>query len=446
LSSGRPFPHSLEYERALLGGLIRNPGQLREIAEQVGADDFYNPGHEALFTLLLQMDAQGEPIEMVTVPERIQRDGKPDRYGGLAYVVQLPDHVPATANLSHYAQVIRQKSVLRRLISHSQELVTQAFEQPDDVGLLLERASQNIFTLGHDNGKRSWQRISLIIDEELLRIQELGNQDASITGVTTGFSDLDKKLSGLQRGDLVILAARPSMGKTALALNMAQNAALMGDVAVGIFSLEMSRQQLTVRMLCTHGMVDAGKMRTGKLDADDWERLIEASDYLRRASIHIDDTPGITLRELRARARRLKQQDPKLGLIVIDYLQLMQADDPSVSRTQQVSDISRGLKALAKDLEVPVMALSQLSRNVESRADKRPMMSDLRESGAIEQDADVILFIYRDEYYNKESADKGLAEVIVAKQRSGPTGEIKLVFQGQYTRFDDLASRDSDDL
>jgi replicative DNA helicase len=392
------------------------------------------------------MDAQGEPIEMVTVPERIQRDGKPDRYGGLAYVVQLPDHVPATANLSHYASVIRQKSVLRRLISHSQELVTQAFEQPDDVGLLLERASQQIFTLGHDNGKRSWQRISLIIDEELLRIQELGNQDASITGVTTGFSDLDKKLSGLQKGDLVILAARPSMGKTALALNMAQNAALMGDVAVGIFSLEMSRQQLTVRMLCTHGMVDAGKMRTGKLDADDWERLIEASDYLRRASVHIDDTPGITLRELRARARRLKQQDPKLGLIVIDYLQFMQADDPSVSRTQQVSDISRGLKALAKDLEVPVMALSQLSRNVESRADKRPMMSDLRESGAIEQDADVILFIYRDEYYNKESADKGLAEVIVAKQRSGPTGEVKLVFQGQYTRFDDLASRDSDDL
>jgi replicative DNA helicase len=308
------------------------------------------------------------------------------------------------------------------------------------VGQLVEETSQRLFQLNASNTSRSWSRISEVIDDELVRVQALANSGAaSVTGVQTGFTRLDEMLAGMQRGDMIVLAARPSMGKTALALNLAQNAALLSEVAVGIFSLEMGREQLVARMLCTQGEVDATRLRTGNLRPDDWSKLDSASEVLRRCSIHIDDTPGITLSELRGRARKLAQQEPKLGLIVIDYLQLMQSEDPRTNRTQQVSDISRGLKALAKDLKVPVVALSQLNRGVEERADKRPLPSDLRESGAIEQDADVILFIYRDDYYNKDSPDKGLAEVIIAKQRNGPTGTVKLAYMGQFARFDDWA-------
>ncbi len=438
----RPSPQAVEAERALLGGLLQSPDKLPEVSERVKADEFYRPDHQALFTLLLQMQGRGEEIDTVTVPDRIMREGRHEKYGGVAYVLQLPDQVPSTANLPHYATVIREKALLRRLIDVTGGLSERAYAQPDDVGDLLRDAMQSIAQVGQNHDRRSWQPISLVLDEELVRIQELGKKAGSTTGYTTGFNDLDKKLAGLQKSDLLILAARPGMGKTALALNIAQNVALMEERTIGLFSLEMSRGQLTTRMLCCHALVSAGKVRTGTLETDDWEKLLESSDVLRAASVHIDDTPGLSIGELQARAKRLATERDDLALIVIDYLQLMKGDDPKASREQQISAISRGLKGLAKDLDVPVIALSQLNRGVESRADKRPLVSDLRESGAIEQDADVIMFIYRDEYYDQDSADKGLAEVIIAKQRNGPTGTVKLAFQGQFTRFDNWLEDD----
>lgn len=444
----RPSPHSIEFERALLGGLILNPGRLREVAELVKADDFYRPAHGSLFALLLEMEAKGEPIDTITVPERIQRDGRAEQYGGLSYIIGLPAEVPATANVPHYAEVIHEKSRLKRFIDGSREFVDRAYSEAETVDKILEDAAHHVVKLGQaSSGAASWQRISLILDEEISRIENLANSDGGATGIPTGFIDLDKMLNGFQRGDLVILAARPSMGKTALVLNMAQNAALIGDVGVGIFSLEMSRHQLVGRMLCTHASVDADKMRKGLLNVNDWDAIQHSERILRRTSIHIDDTPGLSMSEMRSRARRLKAREPNLGLIVVDYLQLMAGDDPSASRQQQVSDLSRGLKALAKDLNVPVVALSQLSRAVEQRAEKIPLLSDLRESGAIEQDADVILFIYRDEYYNKEkSTKKGLATIVIAKQRNGPVGELDLVYQSRFTRFDNLAETNGLDV
>jgi replicative DNA helicase len=436
----REQPKSLEYEKALLGGLLLDPVQLPLARQLVRPEDFYLPEHTNLYTLLIEMEGARQPIDLVTVPERLAREKDLGRFGGLGYVLGLADAVSSTANLLHYAEGVKNAAMLRTFIRHTEEMTGQAYDRTHEVGRLVEETSQRLFQLAATSTARSWQRISEVIDDELVRVQALANNGAgSVTGIQTGFSRLDEMTAGMQRGDMIVLAARPSMGKTALALNLAQNAALLSEVAVGIFSLEMGREQLVARMLCTQGEVDATRLRTGNLRPEDWSKLDAASEVLRRCSIHIDDTPGITLSELRGRARRLSQQEPKLGLIVIDYLQLMQADDPRIPRTQQVSDISRGLKALAKDLRVPVVALSQLNRGVEERADKRPLPSDLRESGAIEQDADVILFIYRDDYYNKDSADKGLAEVIIAKQRNGPTGTVKLAYMGQFARFDDWA-------
>jgi len=435
----RAYPQAVEAERALLGGLIQRPDLLQEIYGVVRPEHFYRDDHRELYRLLLEMNDQGDAIDMVTVPERVAREPKEDRYGGVAYVVELPDHVPSTANLGHYAETVRQKALLRALITTAHDLSDAAYAQPDDVTTLLDQAAQQIVGLGQERSRGDWVPISMVVDNEILRIEALEARGDGITGVPTGFVDLDRKLAGLQPGDLVILAGRPSMGKTALALNIAQYASLMGEVAVGIYSLEMSRQQLVDRMLCAHAMVNASKVRTGRLDVADWERFLEASEILRKARIHINDAPGLTIAEIRAHARRLATQDPHLGMLVVDYIQLMAAEDPRQSRVNQVSDMSRGLKALAKDLHVPVLALSQLSRGVEQRQDKRPIMSDLRESGAIEQDADVILFIYRDEYYNTDTAEPNVAEVIIAKQRNGPTGTIKLVFQGEYTRFDSYA-------
>ena len=436
----RPYPQSVEAERALLGGVLQDPDSIIDLMELVKAEDFYRPDHADLFKLLVEMHGRGEAIDLVTLPERMQREGREERYGGVAYVVELPDHAPSTANLKHYADVIREHSVLRRLITASQAVAHQAFEGPADVAELLESAVKTIVSLGQDHSKRAWECISLILDHEIERIEQLSRSQSDVTGVRTGFGDFDVLLAGLQRGDLLILAARPSMGKTALAINIAQNAALLGKVGVGIFSLEMARGQLVNRMVSTEGLIDAGRLRLGRLQDEEWERLLEASEALRRAPIYIDDTPALSVNDVRARARKLQAECPDLGLIVVDYLQLMRGEGSTQSRVQEVAEISRGLKALAKDLEVPVLALSQLSRAVEQRQDKRPMLSDLRESGSIEQDADVIMFIYRDEYYNPDTADKNLAEVIIAKQRNGSTGTVKLVFQGKYTRFDNFAS------
>ncbi len=433
-------PQAIEAERALLGGMILAPDRIPELAGLgLRSEHFHRPQHGRLFALLLEMHARGEPIDTVTVPERIAREGKQDRYGGVSYVLGLPEQIPSTTNLPHYARVVIDKALLRQLIDTSRQIAEQAHEEPDDVHNLLDRAAREILSLGTGLGGGSWEQISVTIDQAVQDLTALSQSDGPVAGYTTGFDDLDHKLAGLHRSDLIILAARPAMGKTALALNIAQNVALLERRAVGIFSLEMSRAQLVTRMMCCLGLVDGNKVRTGQLDTDEWERLLDASDQLREARIFIDDTPGLSITDVRSRAKRLKAENDDLGLVVVDYLQLMSGDDRRAPREQQIAAISRGLKALAKDLDVPVIALSQLNRGVEQRAEKRPMVSDLRESGAIEQDADIILFIYRDEYYNPDSADKGLAEVIIAKQRSGPTGTCKLVFQGQYTRFDNYA-------
>ncbi len=438
----RPFPQSVDAERALLGGLLQQPDELLAVGEVVKTDDFHRPEHGALYALLGDMQGRGEVIDLVTVSERVGRLGQAQQYGGVAYVTELPQFAPSTTNLVHYARIVKEKSVLRDLIRASHTLAEEAYQQPEDVDDLLQRAAKEFATIGQGRGRQTWHQISLVVDEELIRIEKLSQEGGTTTGATTGFVDLDKKLAGLHPTDLLILAARPAMGKTALALNIAQNVALLEGLPVAIFSLEMSRGQLVTRMLCCYGLVEAGRVRTGSLDTEDWERFLDASEALRKTHVHIDDTPGLSIGDLQARARALHAEHGNLGLVVIDYLQLMKGDDPRASREQQISAISRGLKGLAKDLECPVIALSQLNRGVESRQDKRPLVSDLRESGAIEQDADVILFIYRDEYYNPESADRGLAEVIIAKQRNGPTGTVKLAFQGQFTRFDNFIDDD----
>ncbi|MEZ4321099.1 MAG: replicative DNA helicase [Myxococcota bacterium] len=438
------YPQAVEAERALLGGMILSPDCIPEVTGMgLRGDHFHKPEHGNLFRVLSEMFGRGEPVDLVTVPERIARDGEQDKFGGISYVVGLPDHIPSTTNVTHYARVILDKALLRNLIDTTQEVTEQAFSQPDDVHNLLDRAAREILALGSGLAVGSWQQISETLDQAILDLEKLSEQKGPVAGNRTGFDDLDRMLAGLHPTDLLVLAARPAMGKTALALNIAQNLALLEQKAVGIFSMEMSRAQLVTRMACCQGLVDAGRVRTGDLDSEDWEKFLDASDVLRGARIFIDDTPGLSLTDVRSRAKRLKAEHDDLGLIVIDYIQLMQGDDARAPREQQISAISRGLKGLAKDCQAPVIALSQLNRGVETRKEKRPLVSDLRESGAIEQDADVILFIYRDEYYNEDSPDKGLAEVIIAKQRSGPTGTVKLVFQGQYTRFDNFADAEA---
>ncbi len=446
-NNDRASPHSIEFERALLGGVIVNPERLREAAEYVAADDFFRTSHQLLFSLLLDMHGKNEPIDGVTLPERVSRDGRIESFGGHTYILTLIEEGSATTNLVHYAQTIREKSVLRQFIEGSRSLVDRAFAQSEPSARLLEDTVASAMKLGGGAASRKWERISEIIDREMRKIEERSKSPQGVVGLTTGFSGLDKLLAGLHGGDLLILAARPSMGKTALALNIAQNAAMIDRRPVAVFSLEMGREALVSRMLSTQGLVPAEKMRTGNLNESEWSKLVEADTELRKAPIHIDDTPALTLGQIRARCQRLKAQEGDLALIVLDYLQLMSSDDGRASRQEQVSELSRGLKGIARDLNVPVLALSQLSRAVEQRADKRPMLSDLRESGAIEQDADVIMFIYRDEYYNKETTEKkGLAEVIIAKQRNGAVGTVNLAFQAQYTRFDEVDSQDGLDV
>ncbi len=442
---GRQLPWSVEAERAVLGGLLLEPERLDDVLERMSPADLYRDDHRALLELLREMAGAAEPIDLVTVPERMSRGGQDQRYGGIGYVLQLTDDLPSTANLRHYADVIHEKAVRRRVIEAAHKAVEEAYKEAEDAATLVEKAGGFLAEITETEARRSWEPVSLIVDAELQRIEEVSNRTGDVTGLPTGFEKLDEMLAGLHPTDLVILAARPAMGKTALVLNLALNAAKLAGAGVGVFSLEMGRGQLVTRLLCNLGRVEAGSVRTGRLTNDEWERLLGASERLRQLPIHIDDTPGVSIGDVRTRARRLKQAQPHLELIIIDYLQLMQGEDPRASRQQQISDISRGLKILAKELKVCVLALSQLNRDVEKRKDdKRPMVSDLRESGAIEQDADVIMFIYRDEVYHKDSAEKGVAEVIIGKQRNGPIGMVKLGFQGQFARFKDLEFDDDD--
>mgnify|MGYP006198021745 CR=1 FL=1 len=444
-------PHSIEAEQSVLGGLLLDNSAWDRASDILHDSDFYRLEHQLIFVAVQKLVNASKPADVITVYEQLQMMGKGDDVGGLAYLNALAQSVPSAANIRRYAEIVRERAVLRKLVSASDEIATNAFNpQGRTVSDILDEAEAKIMKIGEEGSrnKQGFHAMDGLVVDLLDRVQELADNGAEdVTGVRTGFIDLDKMTAGLQKGDLIILAARPSMGKTAFALNIGENVAVNEGLPVAVFSMEMGASQLAVRVVGSIGRIDQGHLRTGKLSDDEWPRLTEAIEKLRTVSLHIDETPGLTPSELRANARRLSRQCGKLGLIVVDYLQLMSGSSSSGgdNRATEIGEISRGLKMLAKELQCPVIALSQLNRSVEQRTDKRPMMSDLRESGAIEQDADIIMFIYRDDYYNKDSKDPGVAEIIIGKQRNGPTGTVRLTFLKNLTRFESLASGLSDD-
>ncbi len=441
-TGGRQFPQSLEAERAVLGALILDPQRTDSIAALIKQEDFYSEAHGRTFELLVAHSNAGSTVDLLGLVQEVLDSGTPEEFGGVAYISGLPEQVPTTENVEYYARIVLDKSRRRNLLQAAGQILERGFAGGEDTADLLDFAEGRIFEVTQDDHHKNWQTLAEITDVEMPKIELRADNQGDVVGIPTGFVDLDKKLAGLQPTDLVVLAARPAMGKTALALNISQHAALTAGIGVGIFSMEMSAGQLWTRMLCTDALVEGGKVRTGDLHEKDWSLLSDASQRLYQAPVWIDDTPGLTVHQLRSRARRLKARHPELGMIVVDYLQLMQGSGGArESREQVISAISRGLKGIAKDLDVAVLALSQLNRGLESRTDKRPMPSDLRESGAIEQDADVIVFIYRDEVYNEDTIDRGVAEIIIAKQRRGPIGRVRLAWNGPFTRFDNLEER-----
>ena len=443
-------PHSIEAESSVLGGLLLDNGAWDRVADLLTDGNFYRYEHRLIYAAIGELVNASKPADVITVFEQLQNLGKADEVGGLSYLNALAQYVPSASNIRRYAEIVRERAILRKLVSASDEIATSAFNpQGKAVDKILDEAEQKIFHIGEEGSrnKQGFQGMDKLVVELLDRVQEMAENPNDITGVPTGFYDLDRMTSGLQAGDLVILAARPSMGKTALAINIAEHVALHEGLPVAVFSMEMGASQLAVRVVGSIGRIDQSHLRTGKLTDEEWSRLSETIEKLRDVSLHIDESAGLTVSELRANARRLARQCGKLGLIVVDYLQLMSVSTSmnDENRATAVGEISRGLKMLAKELQCPVIALSQLSRGVESRTDKRPMMSDLRESGAIEQDADIIMFIYRDEYYTKEACkEPGIAEVIISKQRNGPTGTVKLAFIKPLTKFESLASGSGD--
>jgi replicative DNA helicase len=437
-------PHSIEAEQSVIGGLLLDNSAWDRAGDLLTDGDFYRFEHKAIYGAIGALINASKPADVITVFEQLQSLGKADECGGLAYLNALAQSVPSAANLRRYAEIVRERAILRKLIEASDEIATNAFNPAGRaVSQILDEAEGKIFKIGEEGSrtKQGFQSMDHLVMQLIDRVTELAENGAEeVTGVRTGFYDLDRMTAGLQPGDLIVLAARPSMGKTALALNIAEHVAVQEGLPAVVFSMEMGASQLALRMVGSLGRIDQSGLRTGRLRDDEWGRLTEAVDKLSKASVFIDETAALNPSELRARARRQARQCGKLGLIVVDYLQLMSGSSSSEeNRATVIGEISRGLKALAKELQCPVIALSQLNRSVESRTDKRPMMSDLRESGAIEQDADVIMFIYRDEYYNKESKEPGIAEVIIGKQRNGPVGTVKLTFLKPLTKFDNLA-------
>ena len=444
-------PHSIEAESSVLGGLLLDNNAWDRVGDLLKESDFYRFEHRLIFTSVSTLINASKPADVITVYEALQSLGKAEEIGGLAYLNALAQYVPSAGNIRRYAEIVRERGILRKLVTASDEIATNAFNpQGRPVEKILDEAEQKIFNIGEEGSrmKQGFQSMDTLVVDLLDRVQEMADNPNDITGVPTGFIDLDRMTSGLQAGDMVVLAARPSMGKTAFAINIAEHVALNEGLPVAVFSMEMGAAQLAVRIVGSIGRINQGNLRTGKLSDEEWPRLTEAIERLRTVSLHIDETPGLTPSELRANARRLARQCGKLGLIVVDYLQLMSGSSASGgdNRATELGEISRGLKMLAKELQCPVIALSQLNRSVETRTDKRPMMSDLRESGAIEQDADIIMFIYRDDYYNKDSKEPNVAEIIIGKQRNGPTGTVKLYFQKNQTRFESLAHGSSDDF
>ena len=435
-------PNSIQAEQSVLGGLMLDNQTWDSVADKVVEGDFYRKDHRLIFRVIEQLAEKQIPFDVITVSEALEAFGELENAGGLAYLGMLAKETPSAANIVAYANIVRDRSVLRQLIHVGTDISDSAFNtEGRDTADLLENAERQVFKIAEQRqrGQGGFTPIKSLLASAVDKIETLFEQEGNITGAATGFTDFDDMTSGLQPSDLIIVAGRPSMGKTTIAMNMAENIAIKGDKPVAVFSMEMPGDSLAMRMMSSLGRIDQHKVRTGKLDDDEWPRLTSAINLLAETKLFIDDTPALTPTEVRSRARRLMREHGQLGLIVLDYLQLMQSPSSGENRVQQISDISRGLKALAKELHVPVVALSQLNRNLEQRPNKRPVMSDLRESGAIEQDADLIVFVYRDEVYNEDSPDKGIAEVIIGKQRNGPLGTVRLTFLGQYTRFENFA-------
>src|SRR4051812_25238572 len=433
-------PQNLEAEESVLGAMMLSPGAIGAVSEILDAGDFYRESHAKIYRAALALYAKGEPVDAITLTDQLEERSELEDVGGRVRLHELAALVPATANAAHYARIVRETSTLRGLIRAGGEVSRLGWERPGEAGDLVDQAEQIIFDLSQQRVSGELDHIDGLLKDSFERITTLYEAGADITGTPSGYRDLDRITSGFQPGNLIILAARPSMGKSAFALCMAANIAVRHNLPVGIFSLEMSKSEVTQRLMCSEAKVESQRLRSGKLAPDDWPRLTAACDKLAKADIYVDDTGSINMMEIRSKARRLKSRHPNLGLIVVDYMQLMSSAGSSENRVQEVSQISRSLKILARDLEVPIIALSQLSRAVEQRTDKRPILSDLRESGSIEQDADLVAFIYRDEYYNDESDQQGLAEVIVAKHRNGPTDALKLSFLKRYAKFADLAA------
>ncbi len=435
----RPLPHSADAERAILGAIILDNALVSQAIELLKPEDFYVSSHRRVFLSMIALFERGSEINPILIAEELRREGEVESVGGMTFISNLTYGLPHFANITHYAKIIRDKSLMRQLVKVCNKVTSEALEEEEEAELILDHAEQMIFALADERTRQGFAHVKPIADNLLEHVQEMAGRSAMLTGLTTGFNELDSMTSGLQPSELIIVAARPSMGKTSLCLTLAQNAAIQAQAVVGIFSLEMSKESLVMRMLSSEARVDAHRFRSGFLSRDEWARLAGALGTLAETKIFIDDTPGISVLEMRAKSRRLAAEQKKLDLIIVDYLQLMSGSSRRAeSRQQEVSQISRELKGLAKELNVPLIALSQLSRAPESRTDHRPQLADLRESGAIEQDADVVAFIYREEQYNRTEENAGIAELIVAKQRNGPTGTAKLAFLKEFTRFENM--------
>jgi replicative DNA helicase len=434
----RLIPQNKEAEQYVLGAILIENQSFIKTYGLISENDFYFEPHRKIFSAMVELFEQGQPIDLLTLPEKLRKQGQLDEAGGVGYIASLVEMVPTAANMKYYAQIVKEKSILRNLISASTDIITDCYEDSDDIDELLDKAEKRIFEISERRILPGFVPIHQVLKESFDTLETLFQRQELVTGVATGFREFDSRTAGLQPSDLIIVAGRPSMGKTAFCLNIAQYVATVGQKPVAIFSLEMSRQQLVIRLLCSEARVNSTKVRTGFLDKEEWPRLTRAAGIISEAPIYIDDTPALSILDIRARARRLKAEQG-LNLVIIDYLQLIKGRGRQENRQQEISEITRSLKSLAKELNAPVIAISQLSRAVEQRSDRRPQLSDLRESGSIEQDGDLIVFLYRDEVYNENSPDKGTAELIIGKQRNGPIGSVKLTFIKEYTRFENYS-------
>ena len=448
-------PNDKDAEQAVLGAVFLNQDALVEAMEYVEADDFYQHANQLVFQAMMNLNDEEQPVDVVTVQNELDRQNQIEDIGGVSYLAELANSVPTAANTVYYAKIVKNKSVLRRLINAATKIVTRSFDEDEDVDSIIDQSEKDIMDVSENRNHKGFRRISDVVKSSFEEIDKLYDQDSEVTGLSTGYKDLDAMTTGLHKDELIILAARPGVGKTAFALNLAQNAATKSNATVAIFSLEMGAEQLVNRMLCSEGSIDANSLRTGKLDENQWNSLVVAMGSLSRTNVYIDDTPGVKMAEIRSKCRRLLKESGRLDLVIVDYLQLIEGTGQE-NRQQEVSVISRGMKKLAKELHVPIIALSQLSRGVEARQDKRPMLSDIRESGSIEQDADIVAFLYRDDYYRDEDGDEdgddndnqeepedqdvGEVEVIISKNRSGPRGTAKLLFVKSYNKFSSIAN------